>query len=229
MRILPAHHLLEDPGEARAERTKPAQGYDASLADRCPASRSSAEGRRLTAVEWVHPALRLGSHNRLGVGHLRRARWGQISLTFLEPGRGAPGEDHPRAGVGRDQLTIHADRGSPMITTPVTRLLAGLVVTKSRSRPSTSYESLYVERQFRILKYLPTSRRPSGSSEANPSGVLHLRGRVARGLLHELRPTSFVERDEASSRECSGCLRHLSISAALLQMCQPESTRCRRK
>ena len=41
---------------------------DARLADQCPASRSSAEGRKLTAVERVDPSLQLRSLSRLGVG-----------------------------------------------------------------------------------------------------------------------------------------------------------------
>jgi len=37
--------------------------------------------------------------------------------------------------VARDQLTLHSDRGSPMIAKPVAHLLADLGVTKSHSRP----------------------------------------------------------------------------------------------
>ncbi len=42
-----------------------------------------------------------------------------------------------KQGIERDQLTIHADRGSPMIAKPVAHLLADLGVTKSHSRPHT--------------------------------------------------------------------------------------------
>ncbi len=38
-------------------------------------------------------------------------------------------------GIGRDQLTIHADRGSSMTSKPVAFLLADLGVTQSHSRP----------------------------------------------------------------------------------------------
>ncbi len=57
-----------------------------------------------------------------------------------------------------------------MITTPVTRLLVGLVVTKSRSRPFTSFESPYIERQFRILKYLPDFPKTFGFFRSQPLG-----------------------------------------------------------
>ena len=40
-----------------------------------------------------------------------------------------------KQNIGHGQLTIHADRGSPMTATPVACLLADLGVTKSHSRP----------------------------------------------------------------------------------------------
>lgn len=58
-------------------------------------------------------------------------------------------------GVERDQLTIHADRGSPMTAKPVALLLADLGVTKSHSRPHVSNDNPYSESQFRTLKYRP--------------------------------------------------------------------------
>jgi putative transposase len=53
------------------------------------------------------------------------------------------------------QLTIHADRGSPMVAKPVAFLLADLGVTKSHSRPHTSNDNPFSESQFRTLKYRP--------------------------------------------------------------------------
>ncbi len=40
--------------------------------------------------------------------------------------------------IGRDQLTIHADRGSSMASKPVALLLADLGIAKSHSRPHVS-------------------------------------------------------------------------------------------
>ena len=40
-----------------------------------------------------------------------------------------------KQGIGRDQLTIHADRGSSMTSKPVAFLLADLGITQSHSRP----------------------------------------------------------------------------------------------
>jgi transposase InsO family protein len=40
-----------------------------------------------------------------------------------------------KQGVGRDRLTVHADRGTSMTSKPVALLLADLGITKSHSRP----------------------------------------------------------------------------------------------
>lgn len=60
-----------------------------------------------------------------------------------------------KQNIGHGQLTIHADRGSPMTAKPVAFLLADLGVTKSHSRPHTSNDNPYSESQFRTLKYRP--------------------------------------------------------------------------
>jgi putative transposase len=57
--------------------------------------------------------------------------------------------------ITRDQLTLHADRGSSMTSKPVAFLLADLGVTKTHSRPYTSTDNPYSEAQFKTLKYRP--------------------------------------------------------------------------
>ena len=57
--------------------------------------------------------------------------------------------------IPRDQLTVHADRGSSMTSKPVAMLLADLGVTKTHSRPYTSTDNPYSEAQFKTLKYRP--------------------------------------------------------------------------
>jgi len=57
--------------------------------------------------------------------------------------------------IGRDQLSLHADRGSAMRSKPVALLLADLSVTKTHSRPYTSNDNPYSESQFRTMKYRP--------------------------------------------------------------------------
>lgn len=58
--------------------------------------------------------------------------------------------------ISRDQLTIHADRGTSMTSKPVALLLADLGVTKSHSRPHVSNDNPFSEAQFKTLKYCPT-------------------------------------------------------------------------
>lgn len=55
--------------------------------------------------------------------------------------------------IERGQLTLHADRGSPMIAKSMTMLMGDLGVTKSHSRPHVSDDNPYSEAQFRTLKY----------------------------------------------------------------------------
>jgi putative transposase len=60
-----------------------------------------------------------------------------------------------RQGIGRDQLTIHADRGPAMTSKSVAFLLADLGVTKTHSRPHVSNDNPFSEAQFKTLKYRP--------------------------------------------------------------------------
>ncbi|MCA1697878.1 MAG: IS3 family transposase [Actinobacteria bacterium] len=57
--------------------------------------------------------------------------------------------------IARDQLTVHADRGSSMTSKPVAFLLSDLGVTRSHNRPYTSTDNPYSEAQFKTLKYRP--------------------------------------------------------------------------
>ena len=58
-------------------------------------------------------------------------------------------------GIGEDQLTLHADRGSAMKSKLVAELLADLGVTKTHSRPHVSNDNPYSEAHFKTLKYRP--------------------------------------------------------------------------
>jgi putative transposase len=60
-----------------------------------------------------------------------------------------------KQGIERGQLTIHADRGSAMISKEVTQLMADLGVTKSHSRPHVSNDNPFSEAQFKTVKYRP--------------------------------------------------------------------------
>ena len=58
-------------------------------------------------------------------------------------------------GIEPGELTVHADRGSPMKSQLVAQLLADLGITKTHSRPHVSDDNPYSESHFKTLKYRP--------------------------------------------------------------------------
>ena len=66
-------------------------------------------------------------------------------------------------GIGRDQLTLHADRGTSMTSKPVAQLLVDLGVARSHSRPHVSNDNPYSEAGFKTLKYCPAFPGSFGS------------------------------------------------------------------
>ena len=70
-----------------------------------------------------------------------------------------------RQAIARDQLTVHADRGSSMKSKALALLFADLGVTKTHSRPHVSNDNPYSEAQFKTLKYRPGFPERFGSLE----------------------------------------------------------------
>jgi putative transposase len=60
-----------------------------------------------------------------------------------------------KQNIGKEQLTLHADRGSSMKSKAVAQLLADMGVTKTHSRPQVSNDNPYSESQFKTMKYRP--------------------------------------------------------------------------
>jgi putative transposase len=60
-----------------------------------------------------------------------------------------------KQGIERDQLILHADRGSAMRSKTVRDLLADLGVSKSYSRPYTPTDNPFSEAHFKTMKYQP--------------------------------------------------------------------------
>jgi putative transposase len=60
-----------------------------------------------------------------------------------------------KQGVAEQQLTLHADRGSPMTSKTVAQLLIDLGVGKSHARPHTPNDNPFSEAQFKTMKYRP--------------------------------------------------------------------------
>jgi putative transposase len=80
--------------------------------------------------------------------------------------------------VTRGQLTIPADRGSPMVAESTAQLYIDLGAAKSHSRPHTSNDSPYSESNVRNLKYRPDipsnpalSSKPARSSSRSSIGT----------------------------------------------------------
>ena len=67
--------------------------------------------------------------------------------------------------IARDQLTLHADRGTSMKSKLVAQLLADMGITKTHSRPHTSNDNPYSEAQFKTLKYHRTFPKSFGCIE----------------------------------------------------------------
>lgn len=84
------------------------------------------------------------------------AETGELAETFIEAAL-------DRQQIGRDQLTLHADRGSSMTSKPVAQLLVDLGVARSHSRPSVSNDNPYSEANFKTLKYCPAFPTRFGS------------------------------------------------------------------
>jgi len=60
-----------------------------------------------------------------------------------------------KQGIPPDELTLHADRGSPMISKTVAQLLADLRIDKSHGRPRVSNDNPFSEALFKTAKYRP--------------------------------------------------------------------------
>lgn len=60
-----------------------------------------------------------------------------------------------KQGINKDQLTLHADRGSSMKSKDLALLLSDLGITKTHSRPHVSNDNPFSESQFKTLKYRP--------------------------------------------------------------------------
>ena len=74
-------------------------------------------------------------------------------------------ESCTRHGIKPGQLTMHADRGSPMTAKSTALLYADLGITTSHSRPRVSNDNAFAETAFKTLKYRPEMPDRFGSLE----------------------------------------------------------------
>ena len=148
------YRLLEQNGEVRERRDQlrhPAYARPELLATRPNELWSWDTTKLLGPAKWTYYYLLviLDCFSRYAVG------W---CLAYRDTARIAErliAETIAKYDVDRDQLTIHADRGSSQASKPVAFLLADLGVTKTHSRPHTSNDNPYSEAQFKTMKYRP--------------------------------------------------------------------------
>jgi len=102
-------------------------------------------------AKWIHYALYtvLDIFSRYVVG------WMIAEVESSELARQLIAQTCARQAIQPDQLTLHADNGSPMKGKSLAQLLLDLGVTRSHSRPHTSDDNPFSEAQFKTMKYHP--------------------------------------------------------------------------
>lgn len=83
------------------------------------------------------------------------AGWMIAEVESSELARHLIAETAHKHGIQPNQLTLHADNGSPMKGKPLTQLLGDLGVTRTHSRPHTSDDNPFSEAHFKTMKYRP--------------------------------------------------------------------------
>jgi putative transposase len=86
------------------------------------------------------------------------AETGELAESFIAEALNAQ-------GIEKNQLALHADRGTSMTSKPVAQLLVDLGVARSHSRPHVSNDNPYIEASFKTLKYCPAFPGSFGSIE----------------------------------------------------------------
>jgi putative transposase len=154
-------HEHDEVRERRRQATHPAHKKPELIATKANSVWSWDITKLHGPEKWTYYYLYviLDIYSRYAVGWmLARAERAELSKKLIS-------ETITKQGVTKDQLTIHSDRGSPMIAKGVAHLLADLGVTKSLSRPHVSNDNPFSESQFRTFKYRPDFPDRFGSFE----------------------------------------------------------------
>jgi putative transposase len=148
------YRLLRSAGETRQRRAQPTHPAKVKpeLVATAPNQVHSWDITKLRGpAKWTYYYLYviLDIYSRYAVGWMVVSREsGPLAEALIK-------QTLAKQGIGRDQLTLHADRGSSMTSKPVAFLLADLGVTQSHSRPHVSDDNPFSEAQFKTLKYRP--------------------------------------------------------------------------
>lgn len=145
--------------ERRRQRTHPAKKKP-ELCARRPLEVWSWDITKLrgpTRGEYFELYVIIDIYSRYVAGWLvAEAETGDLAKDFIEATLRAQ-------GITRDQLTLHADRGTSMTSKPVSQLLVDLGVARSHSRPHVSNDNPFSEAAFKTLKYCPAFPASFGS------------------------------------------------------------------
>ena len=146
-----AVHAAGEVAERRRQATHPAHVKPELVADAPNRVWSWDITKLLGPVKWTYYYLYtiLDIYSRYAVGWMVAERESAALAQRLLAATIA------KQHISRDQLAIHADRGSSMASKQVAQLLADLGVTKSHSRPHVSNDNPYSESQFKTMKYRP--------------------------------------------------------------------------
>ena len=158
------YRILRTEGEVRERRrqaTHPPAAKPELLATRPNAVWSWDITKLLSPAKWTwfYLYVIIDIYSRYVPGWmLARAERAQLAERLLA-------DTIAKQHISRDQLTIHADRGTSMASKPVAFLLADLGITKRHSRPRCSNDNPYSESQFKTLKHRPEFPDRFGSFE----------------------------------------------------------------
>jgi putative transposase len=158
------YRLLHTVGEVRERRrqaTHPPRVKPELVATRPNEVWSWDITKLLGPVKWTYYSLYvvLDIFSRYAVGWMVASREAAALAERLLA------ETIAKQGIARDQLTLHADRGSSMASKPVALLLADLGVPKTHARPHCSNDNPYSESHFKTLQYRPEFPERFGSLE----------------------------------------------------------------
>jgi putative transposase len=155
-RLLAANHLVRERRDQRRAHTYAAPELLATRPNQLwswdiTKLRGPAKGR------YFYLYVIIDVFSRYGVGWmLAEVERGELAEQLIA-------DTLKKEGIERDQLTLHADRGSPMKSKPVTDLLVTLGIDRSHSRPHVSNDNPYSEAQFKTIKYHRTFPGAFGS------------------------------------------------------------------
>lgn len=79
--------------------------------------------------------------------------WTVATTESAQIGQALIEQAYQRQGIHPGQLTVHADRGSPMVAKSTAMLLADLGIHQSHSRPHVSDDTPYSEATFKTIHY----------------------------------------------------------------------------